>query len=676
MEDDKIRVLFVDDNKVDRLAFLRSVKRDGLPYEPFVAESVAKGIEMLENDVFDVALFDYSLKDGKGFDLLRKAPKDTPSIIVTGSGNEEIAVKAMKLGASDYLIKDGENNWLKTLPITVNNALKAIRAERELRKAWEELERRVDERTRDLVEANSQLLQEIDQRKQAEKALRDSQAKFKALTETTSEWIWEMDTKGYITYASPRVESLLGYGPKEVIGKRKPEFMTPIEQDKFLSHYELIVASEKPFRELKSVNTHKDGRLISLESSGVPFFNDNGKLAGYRGIDLDITEKRKAEELLVKSERIKAVADLAAGVAHNFNNLLQIVISGIELALNHVEAGNSSKASSTLEQVLESAGYGSETAKWLQDFAQSGVGTTLNQGKTFSLTKTVEQAIEMSRPWWKSGPEREGINVKIETDFQNGCLIAGREGEIFEVLVNLIKNAAEALPAGGKINISTRVEGGWAELIVKDNGVGIREECLGKVFEPFYTTKGFRGTGMGLASALGLVRGHGGDITVSSKEGEGAQFRVQLPLANPDSGSDDLDSDMFFPLKLRILIIDDQEQLLEMLKQGFTILGQTVYAANSGQEGISIFERHDLDLIISDLAMPDINGWQVGKHIKERREAANKEKPLFILLTGWGESAVDSNRRRDSGVDEVVNKPINIQQLLTVIKNLLHTRGK
>lgn len=676
MADKMIRVLFVDDNKVDRLAFNRSVKNDGLPYEPCLVESVAKGIEKLKTEVFDVALFDFSLKDGTGFDLLNNVPPDTPAIIVTGSGNEEIAVQAMKLGASDYLIKDGENNWLKTLPITVNNAIKSSRAEQELRKAHEELENRVEERTRDLLEANSKLLQEIDQRKQAESALRESQERFRALTETTSEWIWEMDTNGIITYASPRVERLLGYKPGKVVGMKRSAFMPTDEAGRWLSHYELIVSSEKPFRELKSLNIHNDGRMVNLEASGTPFFDENGQLQGYRGIDLDITERRKAEELLIKSERIKAVADLAAGVAHNFNNLLQIVMSGIELAITHVESGSGAKAMATLEQVLESASFGAETAKWLQDFAQTGVQASVKDGKVFSLTRTVEQAVEMSRPWWKSGPEREGINVEVEMDFQVNCLIAGRESEIFEVLVNLIKNASEALPQGGKIRIFTNVEGGWASLTIKDDGVGIPEELLGKVFEPFYTTKGFKGTGMGLASALGLVKGHGGDIAVSSKLGEGAQFKVLLPLADTEMEDGVQQNETVFPWKLKVLIIDDQEQLVEMLQQGFTFLGQTVFAATSGREGIEIFDREEIDLIISDLGMPDINGWKVGRHVKEICESENRDRPLFILLTGWGDSVVNQERIIESGVDEVIKKPINVQQLLYVIKKLFSENNR
>ncbi len=136
-----------------------------------------------------------------------------------------------------------------------------------------------------------------------------------------------------------------------------------------------------------------------------------------------------------------------------------------------------------------------------------------------------------------------------------------------------------------------------------------------------------------------------------------------------DNGSRQIDE--AFPWKLRILIIDDHRQLVEMLQQGFTFLGQQVLGGASGQEGIDLFDQNEVDLVISDLGMPDVNGWKVGKHIKEKCEAENRKRPIFLLLTGWGDSVVNEELIRESGVDQVIKKPINIQQLLYYIKKKL-----
>jgi len=234
-------------------------------------------------------------------------------VIITGSGSEEVAVEAMKLGAADYLIKDAENHWLKTVPITVNNAIKAKRVEQALEKAHEELERRVETRTADLLLANEQLRDEIDRRRRAQEALRESEERFRSLTETTSEWIWEIDSTGIITYSSPRVTELLGYNPDEIVGMSRFALMPPEEAKRVAELYESFVQSHKPFRDLESSNEHRNVGIRILLSSGVPYFDSSGTLVGYRGIDLDITERRKGEELLLKSERLAAIAGLASG---------------------------------------------------------------------------------------------------------------------------------------------------------------------------------------------------------------------------------------------------------------------------------------------------------------------------------------------------------------------------
>lgn len=673
MSSSAIRLLLVEDNEIDRLAFERFIRDHGLPYDHRGAGSVSEGKTRLRAEPFDVVLLDYSLRDGTAFDLMEDVPREVPIVIITGSGNEEIAVKAMKIGASDYLIKDPENNWLKTVPITVQNVIKAKGAEKKLEKAYAELERRVEERTRELLLANEKLRREIDQRRQAEEALRQSEERFRALTETTSEWIWEMDTEGVLTYASPRITDLLGYQPAEVVGKRRFDLMPAAEAYRVGAQYESSVRSQKPFKGLESVNKHKDGREIILASSGVPYADSRGTIRGYRGIDLDISDLKKAQELLVQSERLAAIAELATGVAHNFNNLLQIVVSGLQLVSLKVESGDLSAIPSTVENILESSRLASETVKWLQDFAQFQKEPMTEGGAVFSLSDTVARAVEVVKPWWKTGPEWEGVLIDLGTSLHPGCSINGMEGPIFEVVVNLLKNAAEALPRGGRIEVSTAVEQGVAVLRVGDNGVGIPRENLKRIFEPFFSTKGYKGTGMGLASAYGIVKRHGGDITVQSVHGQGTEFTVHLPLATKPP--DMVRREAFaFPWQLRILLIDDEALIAKALGLELTARGQTVFKARSGLEGLEIFEREPVDVVITDLGMPVINGWEVARRIAESCERRSVPKPLLLLLTGWGVRAAQDNRVAELGIDAVVPKPVTLQKLLKIIGALMEKK--
>ncbi|MFH1115171.1 MAG: response regulator [Pseudomonadota bacterium] len=675
MNGTEIKILLVEDDEIDRLAFDRFVKNERLEYHHSHAGSIAEGKERLKSESFDVVLLDYSLKDGTAFDLMKEVPGEVPTVIITGSGNEELAVQAMKLGASDYLIKDPHSNWLKTVPITVRNVIKAKADERALQKAHAELERRVETRTEQLLQANQKLKSQIEQRKQAERALRASEERFRALTETTSEWIWEMDTEGIMTYASPRVTDLLGYLPSEIVGKPRFVLMPPQEAEHVSARFGSFIRARKPFKNLESINIHKDGTLIMLSSSGVPFLDSDGTVLGYRGIDLDITERKKAEELLVQSERLKGIAELSSGVAHNFNNLLQIVITGLNLAVIQIDADDLDSAKSTIGKIIESSRFGAETVRWLQEFAHSPK-EGLTQGTTvFCLSRIVERAIEMSKPWWKAGPEKDGLAISLETHLTPDCLVNGKESAIFEVVVNLIKNASEALPEGGRIEITTAAAGGKAVLRVKDDGVGIAKECLGRIFEPFFTTKGFNGTGMGLASTYGVIKRHGGDITVESELGQGTDFTVELPLAGGPITVPAGDSDGF-PWRLRILLIDDEPLIVKALEAGLTKFRQKVFIAFSGQMGLEIFYREPVDLVISDLGMPTVNGWSVGKTIKESCERKGLPKPLFILLTGWGQTAAHDERISESGVDAVIGKPITAGKLLKTIGKLMREKGK
>jgi PAS domain S-box-containing protein len=673
MSSSRIKLLLVDDSEVDRMAFERFVQKASLSYDHQEAASIAEGEQLLKNDTFDVVLLDYSLKDGTAFDLLGQVPTEIPVVVITGSGNEEVAVKAMKLGASDYLIKDQESNWLKTVPITVDNAIKVKRAERALKAAHAELELRVEARTAELVIKNRQLLAQIEQREKAEEALRQSQERFRSLTETTSEWIWEIDTNGVITYASPRVFDLLGYHPKQIVGKKRFDLMPDKESQRVEHLFLRLAKSHQPFKDLESWNTHTDGRLIRLSASGVPYFDADGKMRGYRGIDLDISDRKKAEELLVQSERMTAVASMAAGVAHNFNNLLQIVVSGLQVSMINLESGDIPSAKKTMDHILESAHFGAKTVSWLQDFASFQGDCEVEGGTVFCLSGTIERAVEMSKPWWKTGPEREGLKILLETNLQPDCRVKARENEIFDVVVNLIKNATEALPAGGNITVSTLLKDGFALFRIKDDGIGISQESQKRLFEPFFTTKGVKGTGMGLASSYGIIRRHGGHISVRSDPGHGAEFEVRLPASGSRSEAG-VAVPAEFPWKLRIVLIDDQPLIVTMLTAGLRARGQHVLDATSGEEGSKLFESQGADVVVSDLGMPGMNGWELGERVMRICGAKGWKKPLFILLTGWGKEVVTQNKMTESGVDFVIQKPIDVPRLLDVIRRMMEAR--
>jgi CheY-like chemotaxis protein len=367
---------------------------------------------------------------------------------------------------------------------------------------------------------------------------------------------------------------------------------------------------------------------------------------------------------------------MAGGVAHNFNNILQIVAGGAQMALTNLELGNLAKIHSNLEQILESSRLGAETVKRLQDFARIRVDSAVVEGRVFDLSHCVNQAIDMSEPWWKTKPAKDGVTITLERDLESGLMIMGRRSELFEVVVNLIKNSVEAMAGGGGIFIGAKRVGNKVLLTVRDTGPGIDPNCLGKVFEPFWTTKGAKGTGMGLASAYGVVKAHGGELSVRNSPNGGAQFTVELPGSSenieeiaPAPGYD-------IDFKCSILIIDDVEPLLEVLKEGLTSLGQEVYTANSGRKGLEIYGRSTVDVVVCDLGMEEMNGWQVASALNEMARGRGKPRPCFILLTGWAGQTSGATSYKDAHVDTIVEKPVIVVDLLKIIKRVIETTSR
>jgi len=506
-------------------------------------------------------------------------------------------------------------------------------------------------------------------RKEAEEALRDQFELQRALLSAIPASVYFKDTNSVYIMGNKRFSELSGVPESEIPGKDDYDLYTETDADAFRSDDAEIIATGKAKLNYEMKGTDAEGNAIWYSTSKAPFYDSSGQIAGLVGLCFDITDQKRTQELLLQSERFRAVADLAGGVAHNFNNLLQIVIGHLELALMDLELGNYSNVGGALEKVLESAKFGAETVRRLQSFAGIRDHSQVPQRGVFDVSDIVGQAVEMSKTWWKTIPEKQGIEVTLETDLQDGCLVRCEKNELFEVLVNLIKNASEALLQGGAIDVKTRVEGRHVVLKVRDTGVGISEENLKRLFNPFFTTKAQAGSGLGLASSRRIIEAFGGDILVESPVGKGTTFTILLPLAEQPSEQIEPTARVSCP-GMTVLVIDDMQAVLDVLKVGLTRHGHVVVTATSGQQGLDIFRENPIDLVICDLGMPGINGWEVGKRIRSTCEERDISKTPFILLTGWGGQKTEAAKIAESGVDAVVEKPINISEILELIQEV------
>ncbi len=282
-----------------------------------------------------------------------------------------------------------------------------------------------------------------------------------------------------------------------------------------------------------------------------------------------------------------------------------------------------------------------------------------------NLNELVTQVISLTGPRWQGQAQNRGAHIEVVTQFGEIPAIKASESDLREVLTNLIMNATDAITGQGRITITTSLGQNCVMLEVSDTGAGMSEETRLQCLEPFFTTKGHDGTGLGLAVVHGIVRRHGGAIEISSTPGEGSTFHLALPLAEDMETPEDLGESTVITTPQRILLVDDDDGVRLVIQEFLTIERHRVKAVASGAEAIDLLRTQTFDLVITDQAMPGVNGQQVAEAAK------SLPAPLgVILLTGFGQVMQDTGRL-PAEVDLVLNKPVTPQQLRDAITSLL-----
>ena len=390
----------------------------------------------------------------------------------------------------------------------------------------------------------------------------------------------------------------------------------------------------------------------------------------------EMMERKRAEDLLLHSERLRAVGEMSAGVAHNLKNLIQILFGFTRAAVYELESQNLAGATKELEHAIESLQHGAETVRRLQGFAKAGQDDASEGGAVFDLSTLTKQAAEFTKPFWETYPRTAGIKIDLTMDLVEGCLVKGYQGQIFEVLVNLIKNAAEALTEGGEIRIQSTVNERKVVFTVSDSGMGIREEDMSRLFTPFFTTKSESGTGLGLATSRSIIGSHGGDIAVQSTYGLGTTFSVKLPLAAESTQTEQGALCEKPSRTLTILAVDDMESTLMILKLGLEAYQHTVLTATSGEEALRLLQNNTVDLVLCDLAMPGMNGWEVGRGIVRLCQEKQIVSPAFVLLTAWAPESMDKTKMYEARVETILEKPVDIKGLIEVIGTIFQRSSR
>ncbi len=378
-------------------------------------------------------------------------------------------------------------------------------------------------------------------------------------------------------------------------------------------------------------------------------------------------ELAAAQDQLVRTEKLRALGEMASGVAHDFNNLLASILGRAQLTLQRLQDPQLRK----WIQVIERAALdGAQTVRRLQEFTR--IRRDQQRFVAVDLNEVVRGALEITQSRWREETRSRGVAVDVQTSFASLPPVAGDPAELREAMTNLILNAVDAMPTGGTLTLTTAVENNEVVVTVGDSGVGIPEAIRGKIFDPFFTTKGPQGTGLGLSMTYGILSRHGGRITVASHVGRGTAFR--LTFAPGDAL--DLDGPAPAPeptplgVSLRCLVVDDEEEVGTVLGDVLATGGHRVVVLTDGGEAIARFRAEPFDLVFTDLAMPRVSGWQVAQAVKEIAPAV----PV-VLVTGFGVE-LSAEERQIHGVDLVVVKPLKIKDVLDVVARVARRRAR
>jgi signal transduction histidine kinase/FixJ family two-component response regulator len=378
-------------------------------------------------------------------------------------------------------------------------------------------------------------------------------------------------------------------------------------------------------------------------------------------------EYEELRERATHAEKMAALGELSFGVAHNVNNTLTGILGRAQLLLRTKDP---EKINSGIETIIKSAEDGAHIIRRIQDFARRQPSRKFQAVSVAALMKDV---CEMSRPRWEAGVDGSQIRLALVADCTAAVL--GDAVELREVLVNMIYNAIDAMPSGGEIRLSSQETNRGIVLTIADNGTGMTPEVKSRLFDPFFTTKGKGGTGMGMAVSFGIIRRHNGSIEVESEPGRGTTIRISLPVAEgADANAEALPAILETSTgrdKIRVLVVDDETAVREVLREALEAEGCEVMVAESGETALKLYDASagKLDVVFTDIGMPEMSGWELASEIRKRSNTI----PLAIV-SGWAD-AISCDARLAIKADWVVSKPFDIATIAGIANEVAMRRN-
>lgn len=503
-----------------------------------------------------------------------------------------------------------------------------------------DLERLVEERTR---------------------AMNKSELMFRSLFENATDAIMILEPGGGILNVNSRACEMYGIERNSLLGMNAAALEPEENRAQFKDRLGRALAGESLLYETR--HDRKDGEKLMLEVSARTVKVNGAVLVQcfYR----DLTEKKKIQEQLLQSQKMQSIGQLAGGIAHDFNNILAAILGNVELVIRRDDV--SEWMLEKVRRIENAARRGAQMVSKLLSFSKrSSIEFSI-----FDLNEVVDDTADMLKMLIPR-------NIEVKKALKPGLNIRGDVNHMEQVIMNLILNARDAMPKGGNLTVTTDLinleearegvnAGTYALLTVSDTGTGIKEADLPHIFEPFYTTKEkSKGMGLGLAMVYGIIESHKGHIKVNSKPGEGTMFQIYLPII-PEYVPPKTESPAEIPKGSEtVLIIDDDASVLEFACELLSSRGFKTLCLDSSLEGFNLYKkkRNEIDLVITDLMMPGMDGVQLAKKIRELNPGAK-----IISITGFNEY------QEETSSNAFLRKPFSGSKLLTTVREVLDFQG-
>ncbi len=640
------KVLIIDDEP--RMCDSLDVLLSSQGYETQTGYSGKEAIECLAKDSFDLVLLDVVMPDMTGhqiMDYINSQDQETLVIVMTGHASLDSAVESLRKGAYDYLRK----------PFDFEQLLKRVRNALDQSKLKKEHE---------LVTGKLEV----------------TEKRYQYLVDASPDIIYTLNCDGRFTFINSAVESLLGYRSNGLIGKHYSFIVFEGDVEKARHHFNerrtgLRSTTGVELRLKTSHNGNNPDGCLTVELKAMGMYDKDvterdKEFMGTYGVARDITDRKRLEAQFQQAQKMEAVGTLAGGIAHDFNNLLM----GIEgrSSLMSLDIDSEHPHFTHLKGIDGMVKRGAGLTKQLLGFARGGKyevrPTDLNEliEKSSEMFGRTKKEVRIHRKYQKDLPTAEVDRTQIE-----------------QVLLNLYVNAWQAMPGGGDLYIQTENltlnerdvspfgvrPGNYVKVSVTDTGVGMDEETQQHIFEPFFTTREMgRGTGLGLASAYGIIKNHGGIINAYSKKGEGATFNIYLPASQREVTTKEKKlADEILKGTETVLLVDDEDMILDVGQEMLTAMGYKVLVARSGKEAIELYEKNkdQIDIIILDMIMPDVSGGDVYDRLKEINPN------IRVLLSSGYSISGQANEILKRGCDGFIQKPFNISRLSQGIRKIL-----